>query len=89
MEIGPWRWDGKSDHDFYVQEGGWEEFTTVVYGKPAEPLSSKVVLTIGPIVDQPAGTGFSYVSTDNYVHTIDVVGTISFKVISQLIDCAI
>ncbi|KAH9482330.1 Cell death protease [Psilocybe cubensis] len=54
MEVGPWRWDGKSDHDFYVQEGGWEEYTTMVF------------------VDQPAGTGFSYTSTDKYVHTTDV-----------------
>ncbi|KAF9567426.1 pheromone-processing carboxypeptidase KEX1 [Agrocybe pediades] len=54
MEVGPWRWDGKSDHDFYVKEGGWEEYTTMVF------------------VDQPAGTGFSYTSTDKYVHTIDV-----------------
>ncbi|PPQ79472.1 hypothetical protein CVT25_002608 [Psilocybe cyanescens] len=54
MEVGPWRWDGKSDHDFYVQEGGWEEYTTMVF------------------VDQPAGTGFSYTSTDKYVHTVDV-----------------
>ncbi|KAJ3483524.1 hypothetical protein NLJ89_g12056 [Agrocybe chaxingu] len=54
MEVGPWRWDGKSDHDFYVKDGGWEEYTTMVY------------------IDQPAGTGFSYTSTDQYIHTIDV-----------------
>ena len=28
-------------------------------------------------VDQPAGTGFSYTSTDRYVHTTDVVGFLS------------
>lgn len=33
MEVGPWRWDGKSGHDFYVKEGGWEEYTTMVFGK--------------------------------------------------------
>ncbi|KAF8969392.1 pheromone-processing carboxypeptidase KEX1 [Flammula alnicola] len=54
MEVGPWRWDGKSEHDFYVKEGGWEEYTTMVF------------------IDQPAGTGFSYTSTDKYVHTMDV-----------------
>ncbi|KIM46518.1 hypothetical protein M413DRAFT_24234 [Hebeloma cylindrosporum] len=54
MEVGPWRWVGKSDHDFYVKEGGWEEYTTMVF------------------VDQPAGTGFSYTSTDNYVKTMDI-----------------
>ncbi|KAG6866114.1 hypothetical protein C0991_008422 [Blastosporella zonata] len=43
--------DGKGG--FRVQEGGWEEYTTMVY------------------VDQPAGTGFSYTSTDRYIHTMD------------------
>ncbi|GLB34160.1 putative peptidase S10 family protein [Lyophyllum shimeji] len=50
MEVGPWRMDGKGG--FKVTEGGWEEYTTMVY------------------VDQPAGTGFSYTSTDRYVHTL-------------------
>jgi hypothetical protein len=31
MEVGPWRWDGKSEHDWFVKEGGWEEYTTVVF----------------------------------------------------------
>ncbi|KAJ7506610.1 Alpha/Beta hydrolase protein [Mycena galericulata] len=51
MEVGPWRMDGKGG--FQTAEGGWEEYTTMVY------------------VDQPAGTGFSYTSTDRYVHTLD------------------
>ncbi|KAJ6560307.1 Alpha/Beta hydrolase protein [Mycena capillaripes] len=51
MEVGPWRMDGKGG--FKVAEGGWEEYTTMVY------------------VDQPAGTGFSYTSTDRYVHTLE------------------
>ncbi|KAF9061074.1 alpha/beta-hydrolase [Rhodocollybia butyracea] len=51
MEVGPWRTDGKGG--FNVSEGGWEEYTTMVY------------------VDQPAGTGFSYTSTDKFVHTIE------------------
>ncbi|KAI9513301.1 alpha/beta-hydrolase [Russula earlei] len=50
MEIGPWRVDGKGG--FKVVEGGWEEYTTMVY------------------IDQPAGTGFSYTSTDRYAHGI-------------------
>ncbi|KJA29785.1 hypothetical protein HYPSUDRAFT_31784 [Hypholoma sublateritium FD-334 SS-4] len=53
MEVGPWRWDGKSEHDFYVKSGGWEEYTTMVF------------------VDQPVGTGFSYTSSDKYVHTME------------------
>ncbi|KXN89504.1 Pheromone-processing carboxypeptidase KEX1 [Leucoagaricus sp. SymC.cos] len=51
MEVGPWRFDGKGG--FHVQEGGWEEYSTIVF------------------VDQPAGTGFSYTSTDRYVHLMD------------------
>lgn len=50
MEIGPWRVDGKGGLQF--QEGGWEEYTNVIY------------------IDQPAGTGFSYTSTDKYVHEL-------------------
>ncbi len=30
MEVGPWRMDGKGG--FQVKEGGWEEYTTMVYG---------------------------------------------------------
>ena len=33
MEVGPWRWDGKSEEDFWVKPGGWDEYTTVVYGQ--------------------------------------------------------
>jgi hypothetical protein len=29
-------------------------------------------------VDQPAGTGFSYTSTDRYVHTTDIVSSSTF-----------
>ncbi|KAJ3927234.1 MAG: Alpha/Beta hydrolase protein [Lentinula lateritia] len=50
MEVGPWRMDGKGG--FKVAEGGWEEYTTMVY------------------VDQPAGTGFSYTSSNDFVHTL-------------------
>ncbi|KAF9266185.1 alpha/beta-hydrolase [Marasmius fiardii PR-910] len=55
MEVGPWRMDGKGG--FEVAEGGWEEYTTMIY------------------VDQPAGTGFSYTSSNNYVHTLEEAAT--------------
>lgn len=51
MEIGPWRVDGNGG--FKTIEGGWEEYTTMVY------------------IDQPAGTGFSYTSTDRYAHDLN------------------
>jgi carboxypeptidase D len=31
MEIGPWRVDGNGG--FKTIEGGWEEYTTMVYGE--------------------------------------------------------
>ncbi len=31
MENGPWRMDGKGG--FKTMEGGWEEYTTMVYSK--------------------------------------------------------
>lgn len=30
MEVGPWRTDGKGG--WKVQDGGWEEYMTMVYG---------------------------------------------------------
>jgi len=50
MEVGPWRIDGKGG--LKTVEGGWEEYTTMVY------------------VDQPAGTGFSYTSSNHYDHEL-------------------
>ncbi|KAK7696265.1 hypothetical protein QCA50_000918 [Cerrena zonata] len=50
MEVGPWRLDGKGG--LRKLEGGWEEYTTMVY------------------VDQPPGTGFSYTSTNKYLHEL-------------------
>lgn len=50
MEIGPWRVDGHGG--LQRVEGGWEEYTTMVY------------------IDQPAGTGFSYTSSNKYLHEL-------------------
>jgi len=75
MEVGPWRWDGKSDHDFYVKEGGWEEYTTMVFGMSSTTFFPGRSSNFNA-VDQPAGTGFSYTSTDNYVKTMDIVSPI-------------
>ncbi|KAI0797108.1 alpha/beta-hydrolase [Abortiporus biennis] len=50
MEVGPWRVDGKGG--LKTKEGGWEEYTTMVY------------------LDQPAGTGFSYTSSNKYLHEL-------------------
>jgi carboxypeptidase D len=75
MEVGPWRWDGKSEQDFWVKSGGWDEYTTVVYGQFSTMGISSLLTSCVNKVDQPAGTGFSYTSTDRYVHTIDIVSS--------------
>ncbi|TDL29373.1 KEX1 protein [Rickenella mellea] len=57
MEVGPWRVDGKGGLN--ATDGGWEEYTTMVY------------------VDQPAGTGLSYTSTNHFVHELsDAAGQV-------------
>ncbi|TFY75442.1 hypothetical protein EWM64_g8571 [Hericium alpestre] len=55
MEVGPWRVDGEGG--LRTIEGGWEEYTTIVY------------------IDSRAGTGFSYTSTDRYVHELGEAST--------------
>ncbi|KAI0691379.1 alpha/beta-hydrolase [Cytidiella melzeri] len=50
MEVGPWRTDHKGG--LQRSEGGWEEYTTMVY------------------IDQPAGTGFSYTASNQYLHEL-------------------
>lgn len=69
MEVGPWRTNGKGGFQF--QEGGWEEYTTMVFSTRLTLQALAKTNTL--LVDQPAGTGFSYTSTDNYVHTMDEV----------------
>ena len=54
-------------------EGGWEEYTTMVYGESNDPLSSCTPHIVSYVVDQPAGTGYSYTSTNRFVHTLDEV----------------
>ena len=78
MEVGPWSWDCKSEQDFWVQPGGWEEYSTVVYGKFCTIRHSFILSHVNK-VDQPPGTGFSYTSTDRYVHTTDVVRSYTLR----------
>lgn len=74
MEIGPWRVDGNGGYK--VVEGGWEEYTTIVY---REYYLFDMCSVSNPLhaVDQPAGTGFSYTSTDRYAHDLTEVCVIS------------
>lgn len=73
MEIGPWRVDGNGG--FNTIEGGWEEYTTMVYSEcySSAGISASFMFAV---VDQPAGTGFSYTSTDNYIHDLNDVRSV-------------
>jgi hypothetical protein len=43
MEVGPWRIDG--DHGLKTVEGGWEEYTTMVYSEMLFTCACSVNLT--------------------------------------------
>lgn len=43
MEVGPWRMDGR-DKLRYV-DGGWEEYTHMVYGTPRQIVSHSLMLS--------------------------------------------
>ena len=57
-------------------EGGWDEYAHVLYSElsiyiyPCHNLN-----LLSTIVDQPAGTGYSYTSTNSYLHELDEVRT--------------
>ena len=44
MEVGPWRADGKGG--FQVKEGGWEEYTTMVFSTSHSFHTFDLVLTL-------------------------------------------
>ena len=67
MEVGPWRVDGNGG--FKVVEGGWEEYTTMVYSEYRLFDMCRVSYLI-LVVDQPAGTGYSYTSTDRFARSL-------------------
>jgi carboxypeptidase D len=74
MEVGPWRVDGEGG--LKTVEGGWEEYTTMVYGESIKICVStyyKQGIHSSSAVDQPAGTGLSYTSTNHYVHSLQEV----------------
>lgn len=45
MEVGPWRWDEKSEYDFWIKPGGWEEYATIVYGASFHAVAFKYSLS--------------------------------------------
>lgn len=70
-------------------DGGWEEFATVIFSEyipllhslkypqrggyphPEMPVMKRTKLI--PLVDQPPGTGYSFVPTNGYLHDLDEV----------------
>lgn len=79
MEIGPWRMNDHGGLD--IAEGGWEEYTNIVYGTllPMARLPTYANMPHPTIaVDQPAGTGYSYTSTDSFVHELGTVCSLQF-----------
>lgn len=74
MEIGPWRMDGKGG--LKLIEGGWDEYAHVLFRSWHLTVTSfqtlNLIISI-LAVDQPVGTGYSYGSTDGYVHDLDQV----------------
>jgi carboxypeptidase D len=66
MEIGPFRVQGDN---LVENEGSWHEFANLLFGE----YPSRAGRRADPLVDQPVGTGFSYVNTDSYVHELPEV----------------
>jgi carboxypeptidase D len=82
MEVGPFRTipatqteSGKVE--VRLVEGGWEEFANIVFGASASvSLPQRMILMI---VDQPPGTGLSFVPTNGYLHELDQVSDTGFE----------
>ena len=76
MEVGPWRLDGKGGLNLI--EGGWEEYTTMVYGALLVHYLQLLITKCHSIeVDQPAGSGFAYTSSDHFLHDLPEVSRFS------------
>lgn len=73
MEVGPWVMD--QNGGLHTREGGWEEYTHIVYSAYLHSYQIRPLISLFA-VDQPAGTGFSYTSTNRYVHELSEVGGI-------------
>jgi len=74
MEVGPFRMVAASQTESgqveaRLVDGGWEEFATIVFGQCNQ--SSKDLYLQS--VDQPPGTGYSFIPTNGYLHELDQV----------------
>jgi carboxypeptidase D len=78
MEVGPFRvvpaaQTASGKVEVKMVEGGWEEFATIVFSElnVSPYVHGQMYLTRK--VDQPPGTGLSYVPTNGYLHELDQV----------------
>ena len=71
LETGPFRPDGNGG--LKTIDGGWEEYTNMVFGIYLILFFPWETYSLLLLVDQPAGTGYSYTSTDKYVHELPEV----------------
>jgi carboxypeptidase D len=74
MEIGPFRVQGDK---LVENDGSWNEFANLLFGKASV---DRVLIT----VDQPVGTGFSYVNTDSYIHELPEVSRYDDKYLQDI-----
>ena len=78
MEVGPFRTVPASQTasgqvEVKLVDGGWEEFATTVFSKLILIRSYRTLNDWDVSVDQPPGTGLSYVPTNGYLHELDQV----------------
>jgi carboxypeptidase D len=74
MEIGPFRVQGDK---LVENDGSWNEFANLLFGTTSV---DRVLIT----VDQPVGTGFSYVNTDSYIHELPEVSLYDDKYLQDI-----
>ena len=77
METGPFRM--KDESTLIENPTAWNEFANILFGMYTDLRDFG---EIDDSVDQPVGTGFSYINTDNYLHDLDQVRCKLLKPIS-------
>jgi hypothetical protein len=78
MEVGPLRLVPGGNGELKEVEGGWNEYTNMIFSASCQRafVYSKGLTSLSLCfrsVDQPVGTGYSYMSTNEYVHELPEV----------------
>lgn len=87
MEVGPFRTVPASQTEsgrveLKLVEGGWEEYANIVF---SELAYSSLGSYSSYAVDQPPGTGLSFVPTNGYLHELDQASRLPRFTYDQLI----